>query len=71
MNNVKENRIASFASVFIIYVIASIAGIFIYSLLDFDWWLALLVADVLATVITFIFSLILWPTLRWPITAVD
>ena len=33
-------------------------GVLSYRALDFDFWLSLLIADVIATVVTFIFSLI-------------
>lgn len=58
MNRIKESRAASFAVVTLIYVLCSVVGIFIYLALPFDFWLNLLIADVLATVTCFIFSLI-------------
>lgn len=59
MQKLKENRLASFAIIVIIYILAIIGGIATYKLLPFDWWLNLLLADIAATIITFIFSLIL------------
>ena len=59
MQKLKSNRVASFIIVGIIYVLATIAGIVVYKLLKFDWWLNLLLADIAATVLTFIFSLLL------------
>ena len=53
-----KNRTASFIIVIAVYVLAAVAGIVIYRLLPFDWWLNLLIADVAATVLTFVFSLI-------------
>lgn len=53
-----QNRIFSFIAIFIVYVLASFAGFFIYQQLHFDFWLSLLISDIAATVITFIFSLI-------------
>ena len=53
-----KNRTASFVIVTLVYVLATVAGIVIYRALSFDWWLNLLIADVAATVLTFVFSLI-------------
>ena len=58
MKALKKNRIASFIALTIIYIIAAIIGIIVYQALQLDWWLSLLIADIAATVITFIFSLI-------------
>lgn len=58
MRKIKQSRSASFTAVALIYVIAAFVGILTYRSLDLDWWLALLIADVLATVVTFIFSVI-------------
>ena len=58
MRKIKQSRAASFIAVALIYVIAALVGILTYRSLDLDWWLALLIADVLATVVTFIFSVI-------------
>jgi len=59
MKALKQSRAASFVAVFLVYAAACAAGIFTYHLArDLSWWLALLVADVAATVLTFLFSLI-------------
>ena len=58
MNKLKENRILSFIVTLIVYAIAITVGVIIYNLLNFDFWLNLLIADVVSTAITFIFSLI-------------
>ena len=58
MNKLKGNRAASFAVIFIIYLIAGGVGVAIYRALDIRWWISLLIADVVATVVTFIFSII-------------
>ncbi len=55
---VKENRAWSFIIIAIVYVIAAAVGIVTYLALPFDFWLNLLLADVAATVVTFIFSVI-------------
>lgn len=54
----KANRLFSFIAVTLVYILASILGIWAYNNLKYDLWLSLLVADVLATVVTFVFSLI-------------
>lgn len=51
-------RSTSFIIVGIVYIIASAIGIISYLLLPFKPWLNLLIADIIATVVTFIFSLI-------------
>lgn len=58
MNTLKQSRAASFCVLFLIYAAASAVGIFVFRLLPFDFWLSLLIADVAATVFTFLFSLI-------------
>ncbi len=55
---IKESRVASFFIIALVYAIATISGIIIYNLLEFDLWLNILIADVSATVIIFVFSLI-------------
>ncbi len=58
MNRIKESRAASFVAVTVIYIIATLVGVWVYNALYLDWWLSLLIADILATVATFIFSVI-------------
>ena len=58
MKSIKENRVASFITVTLVYSIAAAIGVFIFKTLNLDWWLSLLIADTAATVATFIFSLI-------------
>lgn len=58
MNRLKSSRWASFLIVGGIYVVAGILGIWIFRLFSLPLWLRLLVADVAATVATFVFSLI-------------
>ena len=58
MKQLKQNRLASFLAVTVIYILAAVAGILLYRVLPMAWWLALLVADVAATVLVFIFSLV-------------
>jgi len=58
MDKIKQSRKASFSIITIIYVLSAIVGIAIYKSLDLPWWLSLLVADVIATVVVFVFSVI-------------
>lgn len=57
MEKLKKNRVAGFIVIGIVYVLASILGIGLYISLPFSWWLNLLLADVVATIFTFICSL--------------
>ena len=59
MEKLKRNRAASFAVVSFVYIIASIIGIYVYMSLMLPWWLSLLIADTVATVVTFAFGVIL------------
>ncbi len=57
--HIKQSRIWSFIIVALIYVLASAVGIITYHFLPIDAvWLKLLIADVVATILTFIFSVI-------------
>ncbi len=58
MEKLKQNRAASFIAVALVYVIATVIGVAVYQMLDLPWWLALLIADAAATVVTFAFSVI-------------
>ena len=58
MKTLKQSRPISFIVVALVYMIATVVGVLVYRALDLDWWLSLLMADLLATVATFIFSLI-------------
>ncbi|MBQ8371851.1 MAG: DUF1295 domain-containing protein [Clostridia bacterium] len=58
MKKIKQSRAASFAVIALVYAAAAAVGILTYIALELEWWLSLLVADVLATVVTFLFSLI-------------
>ena len=53
-----ENRTLSFIILTLVYVVASAVGVAVYACLPFDFWLNLLIADIVATVVTFVFSLI-------------
>ena len=58
MDILKKSRGVSFVAVTIVYIIAAVVGIVTYRALAFDWWISLLIADIVATVATFVFSLI-------------
>ena len=58
MQKLKENRLISFLIVTIVYAIATIVGVLVYKSLNLSWWLSLLIADVVATIVTFIFSVV-------------
>ncbi len=53
-----KSRANSFIIVSTIYLITAAVGVFLYSHLNFDMWLSLLITDVICTVIVFIFSII-------------
>ena len=58
MKHLKQNRAASFIAISLVYLLATAFGIFVYFATNLAWWLSLLIADVAATVLTFVFSLI-------------
>lgn len=58
MNRIKQSRTASFIAVALIYVLATAVGIVLYRALPFAWWANLLLADAVATVVTFLFSVL-------------
>ena len=58
MNKLKGSRVLSFVAVISVYVAAAVVGIFTFRCFDSSVFLALLIADVLATVFVFLFSLI-------------
>ena len=58
MQGIQKNRAASFAVLAAVYVLAAAVGIVTYRALPLDWRLSLLIADMAATVFTFLFSLL-------------
>ena len=58
MKALKENRFLSFIVIFIVYLIAISVSVIIYNLLSFNYLINLLIADIIGTAITFVFSLI-------------
>lgn len=53
-----KKRITAYGILLAVYVLASVVGIVLYGQLPGAWWQRLLVADVAATVVTFLFSLL-------------
>ena len=54
----KRSRGLSFIVILLVYAIATILGLIIYKILPYEFWLKILIADVLATVAVFVFSLV-------------
>ena len=55
----KQSRIISFIIIFLIYVVASVFGVLVFNYLNYDLWAKLLISDIFATLIVFLFSLLL------------
>ena len=53
-----KKRSAAYGILLGVYVLAAAGGIWLYGRLPGAWWQRLLVADVAATVVTFLFSLL-------------
>ena len=51
-------RAPSFAIIALAYALATVVGVLIYQALDFTAWLSLLIADIVATLVVFAFSVI-------------
>ena len=58
LQKIKQNRAASFLILALVYALAAAVGIWVYLAVALSWWLSLLLADVAATAVTFLFSLI-------------
>ena len=54
--NLRKNRAFAFIMVSIAYLLAIAVGVVSYRYLPFAFWVNLLIADVLATIVVFIFS---------------
>ena len=54
--NLRKNRAFAFFMVAVAYLLAIVAGVVVYRALPFAFWLNLLLADILSTVVIFIFS---------------
>ena len=55
---IRNNRFFGYAVIFVAYLLAGFAGIALYQLLPFPAWLSLLLADVIATILVFVFSVV-------------
>lgn len=55
----KQSKSLSLLFILIIYIIATIGGYFTYIFIPFEFYLKLLIADIVGTIIIFIFSLIM------------
>ena len=58
MNKLKNSRPLSLLVIFLIYAFATAVGVVFTMITEFDWWVSILLADILATVVVFVFSLI-------------
>ena len=58
MDTIKNSKSLSILVITVIYILASVLGVFIYVKLPLPFWASLLLADVASTVFVFIFSLI-------------
>lgn len=59
MNKVRDSKALGILIITVIYIAASCLGVWLYFLLPFSFWLNLLIADVVATVFVFSFSVVL------------
>lgn len=59
MNKVRDSKALGILIITVIYIAASFLGVWLYFLLPFSFWLNLLIADVVATVFVFSFSVVL------------
>lgn len=53
-----QKRSTSFIIVGLVYLLATVVGLYTYDVLNYDLWLNILIADVVATIFVFAFSLI-------------
>lgn len=58
MEKIKNSRAKSFILMALIYLVAIIAGILVYEVLPFNAYISLLIADVVATAVTYLYSVI-------------
>lgn len=58
MNAIKNNKALSLLVILLMYIIAFAIGYFIYITLPFEFYYSFLIADVAATIVIFIFSLV-------------
>ena len=55
---IKKSRAAGFVVIVFVYLLAAFAGFFVYGVISGPFWLRLLSADIAATIVTFLFSVI-------------
>jgi len=58
MKKLQTSRPLSLLVIFLIYALATAAAFVFVQVTNFDWWISILLADVLATIVVFVFSLI-------------
>ncbi len=58
MKSMFGDRKASFAALAVIYILAGVGGVLLYQHLPYSYWLNLLLSDIAATVIVFLFSVL-------------
>lgn len=58
MKKLQNNRPLSLLVIFLIYAFATAVGVVFTMATEFDWWLSILLADLIATLVVFVFSLI-------------
>lgn len=58
MEKIKNSRVKSFIFMALIYLVAIIGGILVYEVLPFNSYVSLLIADIVATAITYLYSVI-------------
>lgn len=58
MEKIKNSRVRSFLVLAFVYLVAAGGGIILYDILPFNVYVNLLIADIFATVLTFIYSLV-------------
>ena len=57
MEKIKESRKLSFLFITLVYIVSTLGALLIYPMLSTPWWISLLIVDIIATVIVFLFSL--------------
>jgi len=57
--DIKNNRLVGFIIIALVYALAISASYLVYTIIPFDFWVKLLVADFVGTVVVFVFSVIL------------
>ena len=58
MQKLKTSRPLGLLVIFLIYAFATAVGVVFTMATEYDWWISIMLADIIATVVVFIFSLI-------------